>query len=108
MERSRSNRTLLSGGARDCGSDVQRDLVVRAQRGDREAFGGNRVTLDGTTVNSNQAVWSPDGKRFLGYVVDPSTGANIALGVFDPSGRSPPVMIPVAGYGSASWQRLAP
>ena len=58
--------------------------------------------------NSNTLVWSPDGKRLLAYATDPSRGRNIAFAIFDPTRRVAPTIIPADGFGSASWQRLAP
>lgn len=70
--------------------------------------GSHPVTLTGALVNSDPAVWSPDGTRLLGYVWNPDIESNSAIVVFDSSGRTPPTTIPVDGFNSASWQRLAP
>ena len=72
--------------------------------------GSHAVPLKGPSVNSNTAVWSPDGTRLLGYAKnpDPSLDFNEAIAVFDPSGQAPPVTIPAVNFGGVSWQRLAP
>jgi TolB protein len=68
------------------------------------------IELSGTHVNSNTLVWSPDGKRLLAYATDPdpTIGRNVAIAIFDPTRDVPPTTIPAAGFGSATWQRLAP
>lgn len=72
--------------------------------------GSHPVTPPGPPVNSNTAVWSPDGKQLLAYAKDPdpSRDFNVALAIFDPSGRMPAISIPEAMFTGASWQRLAP
>ncbi len=72
--------------------------------------GSHSVVLRGPPVNSNTPVWSPDGTRLLGYAKnpDPNLDYNVAIALFDASGRTPPILIPAANFSVASWQRLAP
>jgi Tol biopolymer transport system component len=70
--------------------------------------GTHAVPMTGPPVDSDTAIWSPDGTRLLGYVFDPNHDHNSAIAIFDPSGRLPPMTIPADGLIGASWQRLAP
>jgi Tol biopolymer transport system component len=69
--------------------------------------GTNPVPVPTGTTGVSTLVWSPDGSRILGYVEGGLGGAD-SIAVLDPTGRKPPVDIPLPGVGSASWQRLAP
>ena len=72
--------------------------------------GSNRVWFTGAPINSDTLVWSPDGKRLLGYAKnpDPSQDHNVAIAIFDVAGDGSVVTLPANRFGSASWQRLAP
>jgi TolB protein len=72
--------------------------------------GSNPVVMHSLLVNSNAPVWSPDARLVLAYAKnsDESHNANDALAIFDPTGRTPPILVPASGFTSASWQRLAP
>ena len=72
-----------------------------------DADGTNLVQVPTGTTAVSTPFWSPDGSRILGYVEGGLGGAD-AIAVLDPTGRDPPVDIPLPGAGSASWQRLAP
>jgi TolB protein len=72
--------------------------------------GSRPLPFDGSPVNSNSPVWSPDGSHVLAYLKhpDPAVNDNVGLVIFDVTGTAQPTIIPAAGFGSASWQRLAP
>ena len=72
-----------------------------------DADGTNLVPVITGTAGVSTILWSPDGSRILGYV-DGGFGGADSIAVLDPTGRKPPVEIPLPGAGSASWQRLAP
>ena len=72
-----------------------------------DADGTNLVRVPTGTTDVSTLLWSPDGSRILGYVEGGLGGAD-AIAILDPTGRNPPVDIPRARAGSASWQRLAP
>jgi TolB protein len=72
-----------------------------------DADGTNLVPVPTGTTGVSTPFWSPDGSRILGYVEGGFGGAD-SIAVLDPTGRDPPVGIPLPGAGSASWQRLAP
>lgn len=66
------------------------------------------VRLIGVFVDSNSAIWSPDGTRLLGYVFNADLRTDDAIAIFDASGHAPPTTLPEPGFSSASWQRVAP
>ena len=61
-------------------------------------------------VASGPLLWSPDGRRVLGYLVDPSVSADTQKGLVDVdvSGTRPARVVPLMGAFQARWQRLAP
>ena len=73
-----------------------------------EPDGSHPIPLVGITVNSNVAIWSPDGKRLFGYHWNAALQRNDALAFFDASGHEAPVAVSAADLGEATWQRLAP
>jgi dipeptidyl aminopeptidase/acylaminoacyl peptidase len=71
------------------------------------------ATLHGVNVTHDPPVWSPDGKSILAYVYTKADNPDHVsqydtLGIFDVTGASAPVQIPITGLRYASWQRLAP
>jgi dipeptidyl aminopeptidase/acylaminoacyl peptidase len=74
-----------------------------------DADGSNRVEIptDGHSIST--PAWSPDGSRILGYLdAGLMHSASDGLMVLDATGHDRPLFIPEAGFGSVTWQRLAP
>jgi Tol biopolymer transport system component len=74
---------------------------------------GRKTALPSPNVTYDPPVWSPDGTHILGYVyrhpeIPGGVPAYDALAIFDVTGGTKPVDIPIAGLRDASWQRLAP
>jgi Tol biopolymer transport system component len=97
-------------GTRIAFAQMNPDAVNRGTLVVIDPDGSRPVRFDGSPVNSNSPVWSPDGSHVLAYLKqpDPAVDDNVGLVIFDVTGTAEPTMIPAAGFGGASWQRLAP
>jgi TolB protein len=68
--------------------------------------GSNEVTLDEPLIGNWEPIWAPDGSRVVLHL-----GVGTAeddLGIVDPEGQDPMVVIRVPTPGGVSWQRIPP
>jgi hypothetical protein len=76
--------------------------------------GSRAIAQPGPYLNANAPVWSPDGATVLAfaYAAPKDVGANDSpasdtMLAFDTLGPAQPTVVPITGFVSASWQRLA-
>jgi TolB protein len=73
--------------------------------------GWSRTRLESESLGSVPVVWSPDGRRLVGFRFDPSApeaGGIAVLAVADTAATEDFVIDVSSPWFSASWQRLAP